>query len=144
MKNLIRQILREEVSEKLKTIIKNKLSNDLKHAEIMYEDETGSIWLIDREKQYWYLELDKERNLLWRYNYFIDFFNLFSMDQSEFQPIITEWVEDILKRKVNSTVSGILIPRWKLKNILKQNVDSAYGSEWSPDGRFVNMLSQNR
>jgi hypothetical protein len=102
MKKLIRKILKEEVSERLKKIIKNKLSKELSNVEIIFDDDE-SIWFIDRENKYWYLEFEKSGKLWWRYDFFDKFFEFFSMEKSEFEPIISEWVEDILNRKVIST-----------------------------------------
>lgn len=121
MKQLIRQILKEEVSEGLKRVIKKRLSKELSDAEIIYDDRNESIWLIDRENKYWYLELKKNGDLWWRYQFFTEFFQFFSIEQSEFEPIIAEWVEDLLKRKVVSTWM-VLIPRKRMvEDLLKRN-----------------------
>jgi hypothetical protein len=89
------------MNPRLKQIIKNKLSKDLSSVSII--DYSGSIWFIGAESKYWYLELYKKtKTLWWRLDFFEDFFTLFSMEQSEFVPIITEWVEEVLNGKVDS------------------------------------------
>jgi len=89
------------ISEKVKNIIFKFLSDELKSAEIItYND---NIWFIDREKKYWYFELQKNGTLWWRYRFFYDFFLSFSLDSDEFEPLLKDWVEDILNCKVNTT-----------------------------------------
>jgi hypothetical protein len=121
MKQLIRKILKEEVSERLKKVIKNKLSKDLSHAEIILNDD-GSIWFIDRENKYWYLEFEKSGKLWWRYNFFTDFFQFFSMEPFEFEPIIGEWVEDLLNRQVDSTNGSFVIDGHEVEDLLNRKV----------------------
>ena len=85
---------------KLKKIIFNKLYEDLSHAEII--PYRNSIWFIDREKEYWYIEYEKSGKLYWRWSFFTNFFMVFSMKQSEFELIISEWVEEVLNCKVET------------------------------------------
>ena len=87
-----------KMNNKLKQIIFDKLYEDLKHVEIIPHNE--SIWFIDREKQYWYLEYKKSGSLWWRWQFFSIFFPLFSIEYEEYQWIIAEWVEEVLNCKV--------------------------------------------
>jgi hypothetical protein len=90
------------MNPRLKQIIKNKLSEDLSSVSII--DFNDSIWFIDAESKYWYLELYKKtQTLWWRLDFFENFFILFGMEQREFVPIIIEWVEEVLNGKVVST-----------------------------------------
>ena len=82
---------------RLKKIIFNKLYEYLKNAEIIHFE--NSIWFIDREKKYWYLQYRKSGLLLWRYQFFNNFFLLFSMDRSKYERVIVEWVEEVLNCK---------------------------------------------
>jgi hypothetical protein len=89
------------MNPRLKQIIKNKLSKDLSSVSII--EYNGSIWFIDAKSKYWYLELYKKtKTLWWRLDFFEDFFLLFSMEQNEFVPIISEWVEEVLNGKIVS------------------------------------------
>jgi len=89
------------ISDKIKKIIFDKLYKDLSNVEIIpYE---GSVWFIDREEKYWYFEFTKSGELWWRYSFFTDFFHFFSMEYKEFEPIISEWVEEVLNSKVSTT-----------------------------------------
>ena len=60
------------MTDRLKTIIFDKLYKDLSHVEIIpYKD---FIWFIDRENKEWYFEYVKPDKLWWRWGYFNDFF----------------------------------------------------------------------
>ena len=78
------------ISEKLKSVIFDKLYQDLKHCEIIPYD--GSIYIIARDNKFWYFEYDKGGTLWWRYDFFNTFFELFSLTYKQFQPILGEWV----------------------------------------------------
>ena len=89
------------MNDKLREIIFKKLYLDLSHLEIIDFDDR--IWFIDRGEEYWYLIYNKSGRLWWRYDFFTNFFALFSIEQSEFELIITDLVEEILNYKVSST-----------------------------------------
>jgi hypothetical protein len=101
----------------LKKIVFRKLNQDLSKVEIILS-ENKSIWFIDRANKYWFFELEKSGKLWWRYEFFTEFFILFSLEINEFQPLLSEWVEGVLNCEVNmiprsghrlhSTVEGIL------------------------------------
>jgi len=86
------------MDKKLKKIIFSKLYNDLSGVEIIQHN--NSIWFIDRSKKYWYLEYIKYGTLYWRYPFFNNFFNLFSMEMNEYEQVIVDWVEEVLNSKV--------------------------------------------
>jgi len=90
------------MNPRLKKIIFSKLNDDLSKVEIILS-ENQSIWFIDRANKYWYFELEKSGKLWWRYEFFTDFFILFSLKIDEFQPLLSEWVEGILNRGVASS-----------------------------------------
>lgn len=89
------------MTDRLKEIIFKKLNTDLSKVEIIVHNE--SIWFIDRENKYWYLELVPSGKLYWRYQFFTQFFDLFTMDRERYEPLIKEWVELVLKLGVEST-----------------------------------------
>ena len=104
---------------RLKQLIFKKLSEDLSNAEIIpYGD---SIWFIDREKKYWYFQYEKSGILNWRYEFFSNFFTLFSMKKDDYQPIITEWVEEVLNCKVNATRGIVHLTQRRVEKVLNQN-----------------------
>ena len=91
------------MNEKLKKVIFSKLYKDLADAEVI--ECKGSIWFIDRNEKYYYLEYEKTGDLYWRYQFFNNFFKLFSMEEDEFELIIKDWVEEVLNCKVTTTPS---------------------------------------
>jgi hypothetical protein len=92
---------------RIKKRIFDKLYNDLKHAEIIHCKDSGSIYFVDRDKEYCYLEYDKSGKLWWRYPFFNNFFLLFSMQQHKYEQVIAEWVEEVLNCKVGTTYKSV-------------------------------------
>lgn len=92
------------ISDRTKQFIFNNLIKDLSNAEIIRHDE--SLWFIDREKKYWYLELVKTGKLYWRYQFFTEFFNMYSIDRDVYEPIIKEFVELVLNNNITSTAAA--------------------------------------
>ena len=107
---------------RLKKIIFNKLYEDLKHVEIIHFE--NSIWFIDREKEYWYLEYHKSGYLWWRFDFFTDFFRLFSMERSEYERVIADWVEEVLNSKVDTTMLGKYTEAREVEEVLNFKVDT--------------------
>jgi hypothetical protein len=97
----------------IKKRIFDKLYEDLKHAEII--DCMGSIWFVDRDKGYCYLEYEKSGKLWLEYQFFDNFFMLFSMQQHKYEQVIADWVEEVLNCKVGTTNKTTLHfqMRWK-------------------------------
>jgi len=89
------------ISDRTKQFIFNNLIKDLSNVEIIRHDD--SLWFIDREKRYWYLELVKTGKLYWRYQFFTEFFNMYSIERNVYEPIIKEFVESVLNCAVSST-----------------------------------------
>ena len=111
------------MNERLKKLIFRKLYEDLSQVEIIHYDE--SIWFIDRKKKYWYFECDKSGILYWRYGFFSEFFKIFSLDKGdEYQPIICEWVEEVLNYKVNTSRSVYPIFKRKVEEVLNYKVNT--------------------
>jgi hypothetical protein len=90
------------VSDRLKDIIFKKLYKELSKVEIIsYKD---SVYFIDRDNKYWYFEYENEGKLWWRYDFFKSFFVLFSLESPDFDKVMSEWVEEVLNCKVNTTL----------------------------------------
>ena len=98
---------------RIKKRIFDKLYNDLKDVEII--DCGNSIWFVDRDKEYCYLKYEKSGDLWWGYLFFDNFFLLFSMERSEYEQVIAEWVEEVLNCKVYATKGALFVgpPGWK-------------------------------
>ena len=89
------------ITDRLKQLIFKQLYKELGNVEII--PYNGSVWFIDRENSYWYFQLSKQGCLYWRYSFFPSFFSIFSLEQSEFEPILSSWVEEVLNYKVSTT-----------------------------------------
>jgi hypothetical protein len=117
---------------RLKNIVFHKLNKDLSKCEIILA-ENQSIWFIDRDRKYWYFELEKCGKLWWRYEFFTEFFTFFSLEHTSFQRLLSQWVEGILNRKVvriNENHQGS--PLW-MEGILSREVVATVemGNAWS-------------
>jgi hypothetical protein len=100
------------VKDRVKEIIFKKLYMDLSKSEIIpYKD---GIWFINRDNKYWYLEYKKNGALWWRYDFFENFFFMFCLKREDYEPIICEWVEEVLNYKVIKT--------WKTSSKLSKEV----------------------
>ena len=110
------------MNAKLKQYIFNKLYKRLSNAEII--PYNNSIWFIDREERYWYFELENNGTLYWRYGFFPNFFNIFSMERDQFEPIISEWVEEVLNHKVSSTPPLDISMIAKVEEVLNHKVST--------------------
>lgn len=91
---------------RLKKIMSKRLNNELKNCEII-QDERGSIWFIDRKNMQWYLQLDTDGHLWWRYDFFTNFYAIFSLERGEFGSFIREWVSNILNCDTRTSSFGL-------------------------------------
>ena len=110
------------VPDRLKKIIFRKLYDDLSHVEII--PFNNSIWFVDRDEKYWYFELQKDGTLWWRYQFFSDFFIMFSLVRDEFQSILAEWVEEVLNSRVYITKVWRGIDSNGMEVVLNSRVDT--------------------
>jgi hypothetical protein len=107
------------ISDRTKQFIFNNLIKDLSNVEMIRHDE--SLWFIDREKKYWYLELVKTGKLYWRYQFFTEFFEMYSIERSVYEPIIKEFVELVLNCGVTSTKTTMAVSSQMVSIVLKNN-----------------------
>jgi hypothetical protein len=111
------------MNDKLKQIVFDKLYEDLKHVEIIPHNE--SIWFIDRKEKYWYFEYRKSGRLTWRWQFFSNFFLLFSIEHCDYQWIISEWVEEVLNCKVETSLAKCFHPWKKVEEVLNCSVETS-------------------
>jgi hypothetical protein len=128
-----------EINDRLKRIIFKKLVKDLSHAEIILYD--NSIWFIDRNKKYWYLEFKRTGFLWWRYDFFERFFPAFSLDRIDYEPLIAEWVEDVLNHKVTTTSNQIIIIGEMVEDVLKHKVNTTRNGPGAATDRIEEVLN---
>lgn len=119
------------ISDKLKQIIFNELYTQLKDVEII--PYNGSVWFINRSEKYWYLELNPNNHLWWRYSFFVDFFQLFSLEIYQIEPLIREWTESILNHRISKITIGHYGCRQLLEQMLDCNIESSNHSEYNID-----------
>ena len=110
------------ISDKLKKIIFDELYRELGKAEII--NYNGNVWFIDREKKYWYFELQKDGRLWWRYSFFNNFFLLFSLDSARFEPILKDWVEEVLNCKVDIPFHNYSVSSSMVEEVLNCKVNT--------------------
>ena len=119
------------VSDRLKDIIFKKLYKELSKVEIIPYKE--SVYFIDRDNKYWYFEYEKSNKLWWRYDFFINFFVLFSLGPDDYEKVMGEWVEEVLNCKVDTTLPPLLIPKMKVEEVLNCKVTTTHtSSNWEP------------
>jgi len=111
------------MNDRIKKIIFDKLLNDMKGSEIIVDD--GNIWAIDPNEKYWYFKLNKNGTLWWRWEFFNNFFYLFSLERDEYEPLIRDMVEDILNRKVDTSFNGEYQSIDPVEDILNRKVDTS-------------------
>ena len=112
------------ITEKFKQTIFDKLSEDLSHTELFLHKE--SIWFIDRKNKYWYLSFKSSGQLYWRWQFFVEFFELFSLERPEYEPLIKEWVEGVLKGGVTTTYTHSYKDNHVVEGVLKGGVTTTY------------------
>jgi hypothetical protein len=112
------------VEEKLKRIIFRKLYEDLSHVQIIEHD--NSVWFIDADKKYWYLEYRNDGILYWRHSFFNKFFELFCMKIEEFEPFIGEWCEEVLNCKVVNSGDLFFEQYEEVKEVLDSKVNKLF------------------
>ena len=115
------------ITDRLKQLIFKQLYKELGNVEII--PYNGSVWFIDRENSYWYFHLSEQGCLYWRYSFFPSFFSVFSLEQSEFEPILSSWVEEVLNSKVSTTDIENVISFREVEEVLNSKVSATYQYE---------------
>ena len=113
------------VSNRLKEVIYKKLYSELSHLEIIeYKNE---IWFIDREDRRWYFIYNTNGTMWWKYGFFCNFFEFFSItERDKFGPILSSWVEEVLNCRVTTTSK---IPHFRenqVEEVLNCRVDTTF------------------
>ncbi len=104
----------------IETLIKKLIDFYVKDADV-YENN-GSLWLIFTEEKKWVIELDKNGNLWYNYNFFSKIFKLISMNVVEKQHYITRWVEDALQNGVKDTTGNVIWSDVNVEDVLQNGV----------------------
>ena len=120
------------VTDKLKQIIFKQLYKELSNVEIIHYK--NSIYFIDRENKYWYFEYEKSGNLWWRYNFFTNFFLIFSLESNDYQKVMGDWVEEVLNCRVSTTNRNVCAPTYPVEEVLNCRVSTT-------NSHFLNLIS---
>ena len=91
-------------------------------ANIYYNPENESIWMIFPEEKIWVFQLEKDGDLWYYYNFFVDVFKYLSLDVIDNQHYITEWVKDTLKIGVRYTEAYLKNYPYGVEDVLKKGV----------------------
>jgi len=91
-------------------------------ANIYYNPETESIWMIFPEEKIWVFRLENDGDLWYYYNFFDGIFKYLSLDVIDNQHYIIKWVEDTLKRGVKHTSSSVFKYPFRVEYTLKKGV----------------------
>ena len=129
------------MNEKLKKIIFKKLYEDLSGVEIIQHND--SIWFIDRDEKYWYLEYIKDGTLYWRYSFFNNFFNLFSTQFDEYEQVIVNWVEEVLNCKVVTPLWDLGLSVFSVEEVLNCKVVTPLMCQIHSDVKVEEVLKGN-
>lgn len=134
------------ITDKIKQLVFKQLYKELRNVEIIpYND---SIWFIDREKEYWYFEFEKDGRLWWRYGFFINFFEIFSFCESDFEPILSAWVEEVLNHKVSTTERNDNTEKWGVEEVLNHKVSATIsndnGNNWTMEEVLNHRVSTTK
>ena len=103
----------------------------------------GSIWLILTDEKKWVIELTKEGTLWYNYYFFKDCFRLLSLDVTENQNYITEWVEDNIISKVKRTVPESIADSFGIEDTIQNGVKHTEYGDWLDGDERLDDIIQN-
>ena len=127
------------ITDRLKQLIFKQLYKELGNVEIIpYKD---SIWFIDRENSYWYFQLSAQGCLYWRYSFFPSFFSIFSLEQSEFEQILSSWVEEVLNNKSSTTIGFDYFTESLMEEVLNSKVSKTNSCTFTSDLLLEEILN---
>jgi len=127
------------IPDRLKKIIFRKLYDDLSHVEII--SFRNSIWFIDREEKFWYFELQSDGTLWWRYQFFSDFFILFSLERDDYQSILARWVEEVLNSRVYTTRRFHDLQKHRVEEVLNSKVHTTFSGVIQSNSEVEEVLN---
>ena len=114
--------LKESSDDKLSLALFAYFDFYTKDANIYFNPNTESIWMIFPEEKKWVFELEKDGDLWYNYNFFDGIFKYLTLDVTENQHYVTKWVEDTLNRGVKHTDTFLLPRHLDVEDTLKKGV----------------------
>ena len=115
--------LNEDVDDKLKSALFAYFDFYTKDANIYFNPETKSIWMIFPDEKKWVFELKKGGTLWYSYHFFNGIFKYLSLPVDKHQKYITKWVEDTLKNGVNYNKISVQDRVFGVEDTLKNGVN---------------------
>ncbi len=154
MKDLIKQILREETSgldPKILSAAYKMMDNLTKDClwyydtpEQRFEYMPESIWLINPKTEQWVLELEKSGKLWYYYEIVSTFKKYFNMESSDFESFIKLWVEDALKRGVSTTHPRHFGQEGRVQDALKRGVSTTLRGDGALPDEVEDVLKNGK
>lgn len=126
------------ISDKMRTLAFNHMNKWLGEVDII--PYRYSIYFIDRERKYWYFQYENDGTLWWRYNFFTDFFNIFSMEIQDYETILGEWVEEKLNLS-NIKVRPVKTNFCLVDEVLNYKVKVTAGHFGDTPGKIEDILN---
>ena len=120
-----------KISEKLKTFILKKLISDLRN--ISFHPYGREIWLINSDDKIWYFVMECDGKLWFNQKVFNNFFHLFSLNSTEYSPILKEWFESLIDVSIRTVSRKNTDYDYIIEGVLRRS-NSKY--DWSLENRF--------
>jgi len=98
MKYIITEKQHHQISDRIIDIAMDKLYDDLKVVKII--PYRGDVWFIDPNTKEWYFIFGKDGILTYRVDIFENFFRLFSMMLSEYEPLLIDLVFNVVEEPI--------------------------------------------
>ena len=88
----------------------------------VYHMDNGSDWIINPEKKYWYAELEKSGKCWLRYRVLDEISMMFAIQDTDVQKIMGQWVEEVIKRGVVTTIRKGMPSFFTVEEVIKRGV----------------------
>ena len=125
---------------KYREYVLNKLVSDLEGFVVYYNPQFKSWWWIKPETKEWRFEFKKTGSLYWYYGWGDNFKMKYSLDDSEFEEIISRYVEHTIQNGVVNTGIGIDDRIGKVEHTLQNGVVNTCHPEQTYHSRVEHTL----
>lgn len=114
-----------------KQYVLNKLVSDLEGFLVYYNPQFKSWWWINPDTKEWRFEFKDSGTLYWFYGWGDNFISKYSLEESEFEEVISRYVEHTLQNGVVNTTQKLLkypvLVEHTLQNgVINTNSDDSY------------------
>ena len=105
-----------------KQYVLNKLVSDLEGFLVYYNPQFKSWWWINPDTKKWRFEFKDSGTLYWFYGWGDNFISKYSLEESEFEEVISRYVEDTLQNGVVNTHRPATLGRFWVEHTLQNGV----------------------